>query len=291
MTSVATPALGFPRPWAVRAGWSPGARDGIFGSMRYITRFLPALTLLIVPFTTCAATGSVAGAGAQTGAAATAASAPDVLWRKAVEMARAAKQWVPGVTVMRIDVMDDKGKVVDAFESRFRLAPDESGAPVLSVESSTRNGKDTTAKERDAQEKRNRDAAKSGKPAFDMGDNPFDPEVQASIETSPREGLTEVGGRSCVLYSFSLKKKDGSKAEGTAALERETGAPVEVRYTLTPLPRGAQSFTAVLHYGSGPMGGGLLVDVEMEGKGKILFITRAFRSDISLEQYWRREGA
>jgi hypothetical protein len=216
-----------------------------------------------------------------------AAAAPsDALWLKAVEMARAAKPWVPGHTVMRVDVMDDKGKVTDSFESRFLASPDAGGAPVVSVESATRNGADVTAKERDAQEKRNRDSAKSGKPAFDMGDNPFDPDVQSAIETSAREGYGDVEGKSCVLYSFSLKKKDGSRAEGTAALERETGAPVEVRYTLKPLPRGVQSFAAVLRYGKGPTGSGFLLGVEMEGKGRILFISRAFRSDIALDGYW-----
>lgn len=245
-------------------------------SMRCIARLLVLLVVIVFPFSAAAAS-----------AAPSAGPLTDPLWLKAVESARAAKPWVPGVTVMRIEVSDDRGKLLDSYESRFSISPDAGGVPVMSVESSIHNGKDETKKEREAQEKRNRDAAKDGKPAFDMGDNPFDPDVQALVTGHLRDGTEEIGGRTCVVYTFSLKRKDGSYAEGTAALERDTGTPVEVRYTLSPLPRGAQSFTAVLRYGPGPAGQGFLQGVEMNGKGRILFISRAFHSDIVLDGWWK----
>ncbi len=252
-------------------------------TMRCIARLCVPLFVIVFPI--CAAAAS---ASPSASAAPSAQPLSDPLGLKAVELARAAKPWVPGVTVMRIEVTDDKGKLLDSYDSRFRITPDAGGAPVMSVESSTHNGKDETKKEREAQEKRNRDAAKDGKPAFDMGDNPFDPDVQALVTGRAQEGTREIEGRTCVVYSFSLKRKDGSSAVGTAALERDTGAPVEVSYTLSPLPRGAQSFTAVLRYGRGPAGQGFLLGVEMDGEGRILFISRAFHSDIVLDGWWKR---
>jgi hypothetical protein len=214
----------------------------------------------------------------------------DPLWQKAVEMARRNKPWVPGITVLRVEVLDDKGKSTDTYESRLRFSPDGGGAAVFTVESAMRNGVDVTTKEREAQEKRNRDTAKNGKPSsLDLGDNPFDPDIQAALLVTALEGSSDVDGKTCVLYSFVLKKKDGGNAVGTAALEQESGAPVEVKYTLKPLPAGVQSLTTVLRYGMGPAGEGFLRDVAVEGTGGILFIKRAFRSDIGLDGYWKRE--
>jgi hypothetical protein len=215
-------------------------------------------------------------------------SAQDPLWLKAVELARRSKPWVPGTTVMQLELLDDKGATTESFETLMRISPDSSGNPVTEVEKATRNGSDVTASQREAQEKRNRDAVKSGKPApFMMGDNPFDPDVQSVVQIEVLGRTALVSGVNCAMYGFTWKKTDGAEVSGTAALEMKTGAPREVEYTVKPLPTGVWSMKTVLRYGDGPEGGGYLREVFIEGTGGVLFIKKNFRTLITLDAYWK----
>jgi hypothetical protein len=219
-----------------------------------------------------------------------AAQPQDPIWRKAVETAQRTKPWIPGGAVFSIEVTDGGGKLTDSYVSRYRIAPDAQGKPLMHVESALRNGKDVTETERESQEKRNLDAAgKPGASPLSMGDNPFDPAIQDSIDARPTGETRTIGGRVCVVYGFSMKRKTGEMLTGTAVLDRETGAPVEADYTQKPLPFGVQSMNMTLKYGNGPLGGGFLTEVGIEGSGGILFIKRGFHSVISLDGYWKSE--
>jgi hypothetical protein len=213
------------------------------------------------------------------------------LWQKAVETARRNKPWIPGITVLSFEVLDGSGKLTDSYTSHIRISPDQKGRPLMHVESAVRNGKDVTDSESEKQEKRNQDAAgKPGSSPFSLGDNPFDPDVQASVEARPTGEGNVTGERACILFSFSVKKKSGETLIGTAALDRESGEPVEVSYTQKPLPFGVQTMTMSLTYGSGPLGGGFLREVGIEGSGQFLFFKRGFRSRIVLDGYWKSEA-
>jgi hypothetical protein len=217
-----------------------------------------------------------------------AAAEQDPLWSKAVGLARRSKPWMPGTTVMQLELLDDKGASTESFETLMRISPDTAGNPVTEVEKATHNGSDVTASQREAQEKRNRDAAKSGKPApFMLGDNPFDPDVQSVVQVEVLGRTALVSGVTCAMYKFSWKKTDGAEVSGTAALETKTGAPREVEYTLKPLPAGVWSMKTVLRYGDGPEGGGYLREVFIEGTGGVLFIKKSFRTLITLDAYWK----
>ena len=218
-----------------------------------------------------------------------AASQPHPLWQKAVELARRNKPWVPGTSHMRLDVLDDKGKSTDNYETFYRITPNAKGVPVSEVEKAEHNGSDVTAAQRQTQEKMNREAEKKGTLAFSMGENIFDPDVQASVQAAPLEETALVGTVACAVFRFTMKKSDGSELSGTAALEKENGAPVEVTYTIKPLPRGVWTMTTVLRYAGGPEGSGYLRDVSIEGTGGVLFIRKGFRTLITLDAYWKNE--
>jgi hypothetical protein len=215
----------------------------------------------------------------------------DPLWRKAVEIARRNKPWTPGITDLRIELLDDKGNLKESYETRYGISSDGQGKPVMHVERAVRNGKDVTETEKAAQEKRNAAGGRNGRPAaFFMGDNPFDPDVQDAVEVTALEETRTVDGKKCSVFDFTLKKKDGGSLQGTAVLLQENGAPVEVSYTMRPLPVGVQRMAMVLHYGDGPSGDGFLRAVSVEGAGGVLFFKRNFRSMISLDGYWKNEG-
>jgi hypothetical protein len=215
----------------------------------------------------------------------------DPLWGKAVELLQANRAWVPGATVFRIELLDGQGRRQDAWETRMRISPGPDGEPVGAVESATHNGKDVTARERENQVRRDAEARRAGRDPFRMGDDPFDPALQGHADVRPLPEARTVEGKACALYAFSVKKPDGTSLEGTAALDSASGAPVEVSYTVKPLPAGVQQLSTVLRYANDPAKGCLLREVSFEGSGGVLFVRKTFRSVVTLDGYWQKAGA
>jgi hypothetical protein len=206
---------------------------------------------------------------------------PDALWDRAVAIAGATVDWVPGSASFLVEIVDPKGAAQESWRSQYRLAGRPDGTVALEVISASHNSEDTTAKEQENQRRRKQDP-------LPRWDNPFDPRVQASVMTTTLGGTEQVSGRRCVVYEFTLSKEGGAKIGGTAWIDAASGAPVQVRSSQSPLPRGVFALTTTLRFGSGPAGEGFLREASVEGVGGLLFIRRAFRSTVSVGDYWRR---
>jgi hypothetical protein len=214
-------------------------------------------------------------------AAAVPSSASDPLWARAVEIEGISRDWVPGRAEFMLATVDDKGIPQETWQVTYHLSRSPNGDVTLEVVNASHNSADTTAKEQEIQKKR--------KPTpFSMGDNPFDPLVQGSVQATPLGEKAVKAGRPCAGYDFRLIKKDGSVLTGVAWLEEKTGAPVEVSYTSSHLPRGVFRLATTMHYAPGPAGEGFLSDVLVEGVVGILFFKKSFRSTITVEGYWRK---
>jgi len=217
----------------------------------------------------------------------TGAAPADVLWLSAVEAARLAKGWAPGEMRLSIEMADDRGKVLEIWENRYRLSAGADGTVRTEVVSAIHNGKDETPKEREAQGKREANTREEGQPqgsSFGFGDDPFDPDVQESLEIRLLAGTRAIAGRTCILYAFTLSKPKGTSVEGTAWLDPATGIPVEVVSSPRPLPRGAHELVTTLRYGTD----GLVSEVLVEGSGSLLFFKRRFSSVVTFGSYYRR---
>jgi hypothetical protein len=214
------------------------------------------------------------------GASAAAGAPLDPLWGKAVEMTRASVDWVPGAASFVLQLVDEKGVTKDSWQSWYTLAAGTGGAVTMDVVKATHNGDDTTAREQENQRKSKREPPTHW-------DNPFDPKVQPTVSSKPTGKTELVDGRSCTLYDFSYTKADHTTLSGTAWLDAATGAPVQVRYTADPLPRGVFSLTTTLRFSKGPAGEGFLREAFVEGVGGILFIKRSFRSVVTVGEYWK----
>jgi hypothetical protein len=201
-----------------------------------------------------------------------------------VEISRASREWIPGSASFLLEIVDEKGAPTETWQLWYRIAPSPAGGVAAEVTRATHNGADSTKKEQENQKKR------KAMP-FTMQDNPFDPEVQASVEPQARGETELVGDRRCALYDFILKKKDASVIKGTAWLDAESGSPVVLRYTVSPLPRMLSQMKTTLHFARGPAGEGFVSEVSVEGVGGILFIKKSFRTVIAMDGYWRRESA
>ena len=205
----------------------------------------------------------------------------DPLWQKAVEAIGRVKTWVPGLTVMNLEVADDKGKTTDAFEYWYRLSPDDHGAPVLSLQKALRNGVDVTASEIQAQQRR------SGINVISllMANNPFDPDRQNSVQETTRVGTLEVDRQSCAEYSFVMKAERAAPWRARQRWSLSNGLPLEISYSPKPLPFGVQKMITTLSYAHG-----YLKEVVMDGSGGFLFLKRVFHTRVTLDDYWKTKG-
>ena len=210
-----------------------------------------------------------------------AASSADPLWGKAVDFARVSKDWAPGNASFLMELVDDKGTAQESWQVWYRVSVSATGDMALEVTRAMHNGVDTTQKEQETQKKRKATP-------FSMGDNPFDPQVQESVAAVARGSTETVAGRTCALFDFTMKKKDGSVLSGSAWLDARTGAPVEVSYTASRLPRGVLQMKTTLLYAAGPAGEGFLKEARIEGVAGILFFRKSFRTAITVDGYLRR---
>lgn len=218
---------------------------------------------------------------ATTAAAASVPGAPaDPLWGRAVELTRASVGWMPGSASFLLQLVDDKGLPQDTWESWYTLGPGDSGSVTMEVVKASHNGNDTTAREQENQRKSRREPPT-------RWDNPFDPGMQGQVTAAPTGKTEQIDGRSCTLYDFTFRKDERSTLVGTAWVDTASGAPVQARYTASPLPRGVFSLTTTLRFAKGPTGEGFLQEALVEGVGGVLFIKRTFRSVVTVGAYWR----
>jgi hypothetical protein len=216
--------------------------------------------------------------------AASAAAPAEPLWLAGVAAAARAKAWSPGEMRILIDLADDGGRTLDTWDNRYRVSAGPDGVLRTEVVSASRNGKDETRKEREAQAKRDGEAASDDGSSWSRFlDDPLDPAVQESVVIRRLADARTIGGAACVAFAFTLAKQKGASVEGTAWLDAATGIPVEVVSTPRPLPRGAHEMTTTVRYA-----GGLPAEVFIEGSGSLLFFKRRFSSAITLGAWFAR---
>lgn len=216
--------------------------------------------------------------------AAAAAAPADPLWLAAVATAARAKEWSPGEMRILIELADDGGRTLDTWDNRYRISAGTDGILRTEVVAASRNGKDETRKEREAQAKRDRDALSGdGSSWTRFLDDPLDPAVQDSVTISPLPGSRTIAGAACVSFSFILLKPKDASVEGIAWLDASTGAPVEVISVPRPLPRGARELATTVQYA-----GGLPSEVRVEGSGSLLFLRRRFSTVVTFGGWFAR---
>ncbi len=217
-----------------------------------------------------------------TAPAASAATPADPLWLAGVASTARAKTWSPGDMRILIEMADDKGRVLDTWDNRYRIIAAPDGALTTEVVAATHNGKDETRKEREAQAKRDAPADASS-PWSRFLDDPLDPEVQDSLSVRRLAATRTFSGVPAVAFAFVLAKADGATVEGTAWLDAAAGLPLEISSTPRPLPRGAHELATVVRYADG-----FPAEVRVVGSGSLLFFKRRFASLITLGGWFAR---
>jgi hypothetical protein len=228
-----------------------------------------------------------------------AAKAVTGLWQKAVEIYRENRDWYPEKAAIVSEVRNGRNKFLSLTEMFFTLRL-SGGAPMqILLDRSLRNGVDTTAKMRSKAKFRHLlegiAVGEGGLFSVSMSDSPFDPDRQAAVSVTPREGTKVIRGRSCCLFDFSFSpglKKGGPRVTwlGQAWLEDQSGMPVELAFSISPLPGKIRSARMVYHYETEP-GPCVVKDMAITGTGRFLFIKRHFKVTTTYSQYRRAPSA
>lgn len=221
------------------------------------------------------------------------------LWQKAVEIYRANRDWYPEKAAIVSEVRNGRNKFLSLTEMFFTLRPGGRAPMQIRLDRSLRNGVDTTAKTRSKAKFRDLlegiVVGKDNPFAVSLSDSPFDPDRQAAVSVTPRERTKVLRGRSCRLFDFSFspgQKKGGARVTwlGQAWLEDQSGMPVELAFSISPLPGKIRGTRVVYRYETEP-GPCVVKDVAITGTGRFLFIKRHFKVTTTFSQYRRAPSA
>lgn len=206
-------------------------------------------------------------------------AAKDPLWSKAVAVAAANADWVPGLVITRSEVLH-KGDVVGVHEmwQRFKLGP--KGEVVTETVKILEDGKDVTKQEKSGAKKAD------GK----GGANPFEASVQDQLSLKVMDRSRTIAERACVGYAFELRNTNGPVVRGTAWLDKETGVPWEIEnMTLDPLPdKHLKHLTLTTRYETTTNGAWLAKTITATSTMSVMFIKADARTTTTFSEHWKK---
>jgi len=214
----------------------------------------------------------------------------DSLWQKAVTLSGGNEDWVPGLLVVRMEMLDGRGSAQSTEETWLKMSLGPDGKIKVDLIKQVKDGKvkdgpETKVETRSGEGKKKGERAKT---SVSIGsDNPFSPQVQGNVSAKRTAQPKTILGKPCAGYEFKLSTKEGKTLSGTAWLEEPTGIPLEIQYTVRPLPAHVQRLSTLVRYETTPEGAWRPREMVMEGSGGFLFIKKAYRGVIRFSDYWK----
>jgi len=209
----------------------------------------------------------------------------DPLWSKAVAVAAANANWVPGLVITRSEVLR-KGEVVGVHEmwQRSKLGP--KSEVVTETVKILEDGKDVTKQEKT----KNKEKGEPRKTGGKGGGNPFEAAVQDQLSLKVLDRSRTIAKRACVGYAFELRNTNGPVVRGTAWLDKETGVPSEIEnMTLDPLPdRPLKRLDLPTRYETTTNGAWLTKTTTTTSSMSVMFINADARTTTTFSEHWKK---
>ncbi len=158
------------------------------------------------------------------------------LWEKAVKIADANKDWVPGHVRIIDKTFDLDEKLVESSETELAIPALPICEPAIIVLKAETNGKNVKAK---VQKDLNDELVLEN----EEEENPFLPEIQKHVTVTPLNQNKSIRGRNCTSFEYVLVNSNKQQFKGVAWLETEGGAPREVSYYAASTPIKTDDFT------------------------------------------------
>jgi hypothetical protein len=217
----------------------------------------------------------------------------DSLWARAVSLAEANADWVPGSVVMVMQEVDKHGEPKSGKRHEFwsRLYPGEDGEVEAEIVKVLENGEDVTEERKAEMEEEEKDPDSHTMESY----NPFERENQETMKVTATGSEVVVDGRPCAIFEFEHPEveqdEDGDKSRevtvtGTAWLESGTGVPVMVEYTTDPLPKRVKRMVTTIKYNYGGPDSWYPASLHLEATGGFLFIKKHFHMDMTFSDHW-----
>jgi hypothetical protein len=214
----------------------------------------------------------------------------DSLWQKAVTLSGGNEDWVPGFLVVRMEMLDGRGNAQSTEETwlKMSLGPDGKIKKDLikqEKDGKVKDGPEMKVEARSGEGKKKGERTKTS--VSISSDNPFSSKVQGNVSAKRTDQPKTILGKPCAGYEFKLSMKEGKTLSGTAWLEDPTGIPLEIQYTVRPLPAHVQRLSTLVRYETTPEGAWRPREMVLEGSGGFLFIKKAYRGVIRFSDYWK----
>ncbi len=216
----------------------------------------------------------------------------NALWDEAVKHFEETSSLVPGRMETRFDQYNGRGRLVSSEVAELVLRLDESGEVVTEVVYASSNGDDVTDDRQDGD-------GGGGNPFGGGGDDdedsnmfsglqlsPFDPEQQERVTVTPIAGQSTINGVRVQLFEFVHETDSRSDNTGRAWIDVETGEPVLLEVTLSPLPRLLSEFTMRQEFGRDENDRLVMNRMEFHGEGTLLLIRRRIESELVFSDYF-----
>ncbi len=154
----------------------------------------------------------------------------DPLWQKAVEIASANDNWVPGHVIHNEEVYSRIGILQENTVTHSELQRQQNRDVEVAFLKILQNGRDIT-------EEFTREFGRTVILEEDeyRVDHPFRSSALGSVEYQRLDKKKNIRGKKCISYAFTYVDKRGTW-EGTAWLEDGSGVPVFIQGTLVSVP-------------------------------------------------------
>lgn len=220
------------------------------------------------------------------------------LWQRAVEICRANRDCYPGQAAITSEILNSRRKDLSFTEISVTLSPAGRDRLQVHLDRYLRNGVDTTEemrpKMRIIDPLRTVPAWEDDGNFISIPDSPLDPDAQEDVTLTPNEDTRIIDGRGCRRYDFTFRReiveKEGPREltwRGRAWLELGSGRPVELQFSVDPLPDRIRSMGVIFRYGAQSPGRWVVTQVVFSGYGGYFFFKRYFTITTTFGRFGR----
>lgn len=215
-----------------------------------------------------------------------AASQPDELWVKAVQLVGQNQLLFPGNIHILAQELDKHGTIKTTNESWIQGAETNDGQVKFTEVKKLRNGNDVAAIQQNSKQKNQKNYN------VDLAELklPFSQNVQSLITISRLDQTELKNGQRCAAYDFRCPTPKGDTMVGRAWVS-DMGVPVAMNYTFTPLSKRVWkqvlTLTNEVHYKYESNDLWYPEKIHAELKSKTWFSALVYQVDYTFSDYWR----
>ena len=201
----------------------------------------------------------------------------DPLWQKAVAIADANRDWVPGLVTQQTEEIGKKGKAKLVEDMRIYLSQGEDGSIVEDVKC-LKDGKEIKC---ESDEEEDDDSSSDTLIEF------FAPEFQDKVTIARTDQVKAIQGKQCVAYTFEQEGDEKEITVGTAWLEETTGMPLEVQFTVKPLPEHVEKMNQIIRFNSTSLDFWYPEEMLIDLSAGMLIFKKHYHIKMDFNDYWR----